>query len=240
MRFESIHFLKHCFWFVKSLLVWRLNLTDMRWNANAITRKKIEHPRHFFNSIVVGLINKLFIVSIESHGAFGYIIFCCWNAFVKLNPTINTHNSSFCAKWNKGKSMDVCRGWHRFESRSIAKNLLNVPCNLSDILIHGHDAFGFIRWSQANVTNAENVLVNFWRSRWMVLCNWMLIANLQEFVHPDLTSFWINAFGKLISQEGSWSIEFESSTINVASILCGNPTVWWERCIAMIVDSKFL
>jgi len=128
------------------------------------------------------------------------------------NHVVECKNTSSFTEVHDLENVRFC--WQFGGSRPANCDILDVNSNLIVPLVHGNDRLNFVHWSQADVSKAEDAIVNNRKFGLTLRNQWVLVGNLTQIVYKDLASFLVKAFCQGSSHVFCRPKEFESPTID--------------------------
>lgn len=153
----------------------------------------IEHADH--HSVLLGSLLKSFrVVSQGHHETLLHVILHLLGIRLELAHVVESHQAVLATNRNDLEDTDFC--WHFLECVYVSRNLLvDVVAPLVNVLIHRDNRFYLGCRSVADITEAENVSVNFT----FVAKERMSFSHLAEFVDLNLPSFGLKALSEVFS-----------------------------------------
>jgi hypothetical protein len=156
----------------------------MNWKAATATRACDSEDFWHSSGVRISHVNP-FLFSVErSDGHVSDLNLFRPGIILVFDHVVENHETPFRSDWNHLKHMKLlwnCLRWLRTLSNGI-----DVLSDLTLVLVQGNDRLYLVRWSKANVTDAENVFQNV--CSWLVfnLSNWVNISNSSVFINHNL------------------------------------------------------
>jgi len=94
------------------------------------------------------------------------------------NHVVECKNTSSFTEVHDLENVRFC--WQFGGSRPANCDILDVNSNLIVPLVHGNDRLNFVHWSQADVSKAEDAIVNNRKFGLTLRNQWVLVGNLTQ------------------------------------------------------------